>query len=137
MAVLHLPDNIKVHFAGAEVSAQYIAIQKCGVVYGLYTAFPFVEKIVYGKTSAPIIPLRWMSNPAKDIPTYLESSMRHIIQDSGLFTLMFGARRGKHLCKTMRGVKSNGEMSVSHLSGIFLENADARREFYKLIEINK
>lgn len=45
--------------------------------------------------------------------------------------------RGTHLCKTMRGVKSNGEMSVSHLSGIFIENADARREFYKLIEINK
>lgn len=44
--------------------------------------------------------------------------------------------KGKHLCKTMRGVKNNGEMTVSHLSGIFKDNTDARREFYKLIEMN-
>lgn len=45
--------------------------------------------------------------------------------------------RGTHLCKTMRGVKSNGQMSVAHLSGVFQENSDARREFYRLIELNK
>ncbi len=45
--------------------------------------------------------------------------------------------KGKHLCKVMRGVKNNGEMTVAHLSGIFKTNADARREFYKLIECNK
>jgi GTP cyclohydrolase I len=44
--------------------------------------------------------------------------------------------KGKHLCKVMRGVKNNGEMSVSHLSGIFKNNSDARKEFYKLIEYN-
>jgi len=42
--------------------------------------------------------------------------------------------RGKHLCKTMRGVKNDGTMTVSHLSGVFQDNADARREFYKLID---
>lgn len=42
--------------------------------------------------------------------------------------------RGTHLCKTMRGVRSNGEMTVSHLSGIFKTDGDARREFYKLID---
>lgn len=44
--------------------------------------------------------------------------------------------KGKHLCKVMRGVKNNGEMTVAHLSGIFKTSADARREFYKLIECN-
>ena len=42
--------------------------------------------------------------------------------------------RGTHLCKTMRGVKSNGQMTVSYLSGVFKENQDARNEFYKLID---
>lgn len=45
--------------------------------------------------------------------------------------------KGKHLCKVMRGVKNNGEMTVAHLSGVFKYDADARREFYKLIECNK
>lgn len=42
--------------------------------------------------------------------------------------------KGTHLCKTMRGVKNNGKMTVAYLSGIFKENADARNEFYKIIE---
>jgi GTP cyclohydrolase I len=45
--------------------------------------------------------------------------------------------RGTHLCKTMRGVKSSGQMTVSYLSGVFKENADARNEFYKLIDQQK
>lgn len=45
--------------------------------------------------------------------------------------------RGTHLCKTMRGVKNDGKMTVAHLSGIFKENADARKEFYKLIDQQK
>lgn len=45
--------------------------------------------------------------------------------------------RGTHLCKTMRGVKNNGQMTVSFLSGIFKENSDARAEFYKLIDQQK
>ena len=43
--------------------------------------------------------------------------------------------KGTHLCKTMRGVKSRGQMTVSYLSGIYKENDDARREFYKLIDL--
>ena len=95
MAVLHLPDNIKVHFAGCEVQNQYIAVEKLGVRYGLYTCFPFVERMVFGKGISPIMPLKWMNNPPKDIPKNINQSMRHTIQDSGLFTLMFGSRKGK------------------------------------------
>lgn len=45
--------------------------------------------------------------------------------------------KGTHLCKTMRGVRSNGQMTVSHLSGVFKNNPDARQEFYKLIDSQK
>ena len=43
--------------------------------------------------------------------------------------------RGTHLCKTMRGVKNQGNMSVAHLSGVFKTDEMARREFYKLIDM--
>ncbi len=45
--------------------------------------------------------------------------------------------RGTHLCKTMRGVKNNGKMTVAHLSGVFREDQQARNEFYKLIDQQK
>lgn len=45
--------------------------------------------------------------------------------------------RGTHLCKTMRGVRSNGQMTVSYLSGCFKTETDARNEFYKLIDQQK
>lgn len=95
MEVLHLPDNIKVHFAGCEVQNQYIALPLLGVRYGLYTCFPFVERKVFEKGLSPIMPLKWMTNPATEIPALVSKEMKHVIQDSGLFTLMFGARKGK------------------------------------------
>lgn len=45
--------------------------------------------------------------------------------------------RGTHLCKTMRGVKNKGQMTVSYLSGVFKEDAQLRNEFYKLIDQQK
>lgn len=42
---------------------------------------------------------------------------------------------GTHLCKSMRGVRNPGKMSVAHLTGIFNFNSDLRREFYKLIDL--
>lgn len=45
------------------------------------------------------------------------------------------AMRGKHLCKTMRGVKNDGKMSVAHFTGVFNFNPELRREFYKLIDM--
>lgn len=41
--------------------------------------------------------------------------------------------RGQHLCKSMRGTRTEGEMSAVHLSGVFKKNSEARREFYSLI----
>lgn len=43
--------------------------------------------------------------------------------------------RGKHLCKTMRGVRNDGNMCVSNFTGVFQFNSELRNEFYKLIEL--
>lgn len=43
--------------------------------------------------------------------------------------------RGQHLCKTMRGVRNNGKMTVSHFTGLFKDDPDKRNEFYKLIDL--
>ena len=51
--------------------------------------------MVFEKGLAPIMPLEDQLNPAVDIPTKINREMLHTIQDSGLFTLMFGARKGK------------------------------------------
>lgn len=44
MEALHLPNNIKVHYAACEVMNQFVALEALGVSYGLFTCFPFVEK---------------------------------------------------------------------------------------------
>lgn len=93
MEALHLPDNIKVHYAGAEVMNQFLACRELGVNYALYTAFPFVERMVFDKSKSPVMPLKWMTNPDIEIPTLIAGSCRHVIQDSGLFTLMFGSQK--------------------------------------------
>lgn len=43
--------------------------------------------------------------------------------------------KGQHLCKTMRGVRNNGKMTVSHFTGSFKDDPDKRNEFYKLIDL--
>ena len=45
------------------------------------------------------------------------------------------AMKGKHLCKTMRGVRNDGNMCVSHFTGGFQFNSELRKEFYKLIDL--
>lgn len=46
--------------------------------------------------------------------------------------------KGQHLCKTMRGVRNNGKMTVSHFTGVFTQNDTTKREeFYKLIDMQR
>ena len=45
--------------------------------------------------------------------------------------------RGKHLCKTMRGVRNDGNMTVAHFTGLFDKNPELKKEFYKLIDLQK
>jgi GTP cyclohydrolase I len=65
---------------------------------------------------------------ARDIVTMLTDALSGEVE--GMAIVM----KGTHLCKTMRGVRNNGYMTVSHLTGVFRENIDVRNEFYKLID---
>ena len=65
---------------------------------------------------------------ARDIIEMLTNALDGKVQ--GMAIVM----RGKHLCKTMRGVRNDGIMTVAHLSGVFKTDADARAEFYRLID---
>lgn len=74
-------NNIKVHFAGSDNSANAIsALKSVGVNYRLYTAYPFIAN----------------SGEKKDRKIIENhAGFNHIIIDSGLFTLMFGADKNK------------------------------------------
>lgn len=65
---------------------------------------------------------------ARDVVTMLTDALDGKVE--GMAIVM----RGTHLCKTMRGVKNNGTMTVAHLSGVFRDDAQTRNEFYKLID---
>lgn len=45
--------------------------------------------------------------------------------------------KGQHLCKTMRGIRNNGLMTVSYMTGIFRDDINTRQEFYKLMDIQQ
>ena len=44
---------------------------------------------------------------------------------------------GQHMCKTMRGVKNKGSMSVSYFTGAFQQDEQLRNEFFQLISLQK
>lgn len=76
--------NIKVHLATTENISHAICSIAGGCNYGLGTAFPFVYKMFNsGKFSD------------KKIIKQISLNYNHYILDSGLFTLMFGALKGK------------------------------------------
>lgn len=79
--------NLKVHFAGHE-NFDYADIHSnvSGVRYSLYSVFRFIAH------SLNIKPIRYLDTD-KYIPL-LPTMFNHVIMDSGLFTLMFGAHAG-------------------------------------------
>ena len=87
-------NKLKVHFASTENVNQFNVIKAFNYKYSLYTAFPFLERLITDKPSHPIIPCQFKDNIWK-IPEYIIANSKHTIQDSGLFTLMFGSRAGK------------------------------------------
>lgn len=80
-----LGQNIKVHFAGAEnVDFSYV-LRDAGVKYFLFTVLPFIMDQ---------FDIRWgrITNAKHLLPSeVLPKIANHVIMDSGLFTLMFGA----------------------------------------------
>lgn len=82
---LHLPDNIKVHFAGVESMSYANAIKQMGVNYALYSAFPFVYKKIFSKNKT-------ITENDLLILQMLNDNMSHVIQDSGIFSLLYGSK---------------------------------------------
>ncbi len=41
--------------------------------------------------------------------------------------------KGHHTCKSMRGVKNKGDMTVSYFTGVFKKNRQLRNEFFNMI----
>lgn len=81
--------NLKVHFAGLENQDFAEVLHKCsGINYSLFTVFPFIAHEV------GIKPMK-MKACTLESPIYLQNASRHVIMDSGLFTLMFGAHAGQ------------------------------------------
>lgn len=70
-------ENLKVFFAGAENKGHFEVYKNCGVKYSLYSAYGFI------KTGLK----------KGDIPDYIIRNQRRVIQDSGLFTLMYGSHK--------------------------------------------
>lgn len=65
---------------------------------------------------------------ARDIVEMLTKALDNKVE--GMAIVM----KGKHLCKSMRGVKNNGDMQVAYMTGRFRES-DTRAEFYRLISM--
>lgn len=68
---------------------------------------------------------------AKDILDMLSDALSG---DAQGFALVM---KGKHLCKTMRGARNDGNMSVARFTGIFSESQELRNQFYKLVELQE
>ena len=83
-----LGDNLKVHFAGSEQIDFSMVASKAGVKYFLFTCFPFISQN-FGIKGFPITCKTLF--PPEEIAKFAN----HTIMDSGLFTLMFGAHKGK------------------------------------------
>tara|TARA_R110000822_G_scaffold55940_1_gene141680 strand:- start:48 stop:929 length:882 start_codon:yes stop_codon:yes gene_type:complete len=92
--IIENQSNIKVHFAACEVMNQFYAVEKLGINYSLYTAFPFLERTVLKTKKSPLMPCH-LKGFDYEIPKYIASKCKHTIQDSGLFTLMFGSHKGQ------------------------------------------
>lgn len=87
--------NLKVHFAGLEnYDFAQTMIGLAGINYALFTCWPFLFPKLGIKAASYTDDVR--------VIKYLEGATRHTIMDSGLFTLMFGAHKGKKDLKFIR-----------------------------------
>lgn len=84
-----LGNNIKIHFAGAEGDGiNPIALSAADINYRLYSCYKYID----GKSPQDDFTLTENAILKKqDIKT------KHVIQDSGLFTLMFGAGKNRKI----------------------------------------
>lgn len=80
-------NNIKIHFAGSDgENTAYAALCAAQIHYRLYSCY----KYIVGKPHDADFHL-----PEDHVIRVQDKENRHVIQDSGLFTLMFGAGKGQ------------------------------------------
>ena len=80
-------NNIKVHFAGSDGGEIfYAALLAAQTKYRLFSCYKYILKC------RPDDDFRL---PANHVIRVQDTVNRHVIQDSGLFTLMFGAGKGQ------------------------------------------
>ena len=81
-----LGENIKVHFAGSDYDNRCEdSLELAGVNYRLFTVFP----MIYGK------PVDGDFVDKTGVVQRQQKHFKHVILDSGLFTLMFGGKKGE------------------------------------------
>lgn len=85
-----LGNNIKVHFAGMEDKVQYACKEIAGAKYSLWSCYKWLASKRPGDDMTVFQDIF--------IPKLTEQTDRHVIMDSGLFTMMFGA--GKNVQQT-------------------------------------
>lgn len=87
--IIENQQNLKVHFAGLE-NEDFASVlhELSDAQYALFTVFPFIARKMGIKAM-----IQATTKPAT--VQYLQNNFRHVIMDSGLFTLMFGAHAGK------------------------------------------
>lgn len=87
--------SIKVHFAGCERNFVFESALDAGVKYGLFSVFPFISH----HFEIPAYQMhKYKGELGKQTIDILKSQIgdtRHMIMDSGLFTLMFGSQKGR------------------------------------------
>lgn len=90
-------NNIKVHFAGCEQCPHTECILEGGAKYGLFSVFGLIA----GKFGIKCHNDFLVKDPGNRIEVLKKqtSDFNHTIMDSGLFTLMFGAKAGKRDAK--------------------------------------
>lgn len=79
--------NVKIHFAGSDGSKEnFCALVAADTHYRLYSCYNYIV------SKKPDDDFRL---PEDDIILEQQRQQKHVIQDSGLFTLMFGAGKGQ------------------------------------------
>lgn len=82
-------NNVKIHFAGSDGSDIFhCALTAANVKYRLYSCFNFIDKKSINDD---------FTLPENNIIKIQDKEEKHVIQDSGLFTLMFGAGKNRKI----------------------------------------
>lgn len=88
MSQIMLGNNLKVHFAGLDAGLQFfISLEVSDVHYSLFSCYPY---IVNKKLDGNLV-------TNNNFIHNCDQHFKHLIMDSGLFTLMFGAKKGSKL----------------------------------------